>query len=117
MSLDVLRCKTPDMFRTELWMGLLAYNLVRHSLLQAAVTAECSPLRLSFCAALQFLATTWLTAAMAHHVPTPLIDLRLIHFASHPAGHRPNRIEPRALKRRSQPTPGSPNRDPPPGLN
>ncbi len=24
MSLDVLRCKTPEMVRTELWMGLLA---------------------------------------------------------------------------------------------
>lgn len=100
MSLDVLRCKTPEMVRTELWMGLLAYNLVRHSLLQAAVTAQCSPRQLSFCAGLQFLASTWLTAATISRNLAGLIELRLTHLASHPVGHRPNRIEPRAIKRR-----------------
>ena len=58
MSLDVLRCKTPALVRTELWLGLLAYNLVRHSLLPAALATKCSPRQLSFCAALQFLANT-----------------------------------------------------------
>lgn len=100
MSLDVLRCKTPEMVRCELWMGLLAYNLVRHSLLQAAVTAKCSPRQLSFCAGLQFLATTWLTAAISSTDLTRLIDLRLTHLDSHRVGTRPNRIEPRAIKRR-----------------
>jgi hypothetical protein len=105
MALDVLRCQTPEMVRTELWMGLLAYNLVRHSLLQAAATATSataavSPRQLSFCAGMQFLATTWLTAATHHGTLQPLIDLRLRHLASHPVGHRPNRIEPRAIKRR-----------------
>lgn len=103
MSLDVLRCKTPEMIHTELWMGLLAYNLVRHSLLQAAVTAECSPRQLSFCATLQFLATTWLTAATHSGDLAGLIELRLTHLASHRVGDRPNRIEPRALKRRANP--------------
>jgi hypothetical protein len=100
MSLDVLRCKTPEMVRTELWMGLLAHNLVRHSLLQAAAAAEVSPRQLSFCAGMQFLATTWLTAATHPRNLQPLIDLRLRHMASHRVGHRPNRIEPRAIKRR-----------------
>ena len=102
MSLDVLRCKTPEMVRTELWMGLLAYNLVRHSLLQAAGAAECSPRQLSFCAAQQFLATTWLLAAVSSHPLRPLIELRLTHSASHRVGQRPNRIEPRAIKRRAR---------------
>ena len=112
MSLEVLRCKTPEMVRTELWMGLLAYNLVRHSLLQAAAAAECSPRQMSFCAAQQFLATTWLLAAVSSHSlrsltaaanPSdlrPLIELRLTYLASQVVGHRPNRIEPRAIKRR-----------------
>ena len=103
MSLDVLRCKTPEMVRTELWMGLLAYNLVRHSLLSAALAAECSPRQLSFCAALQFLATTWLTAATHSGDLLPLIALRLTHLASHRVGHRPHRLEPRAIKRRPTP--------------
>ena len=103
MSLDVLRCKTPEMIRTELWMGMLAYNLVRHSLLQAAFTTECSPRRLSFCTALQFLANTWLLAATSSRDLRPLIELRLTYLASHRVGHRPNRIEPRAIKRRPTP--------------
>ena len=86
--------------RTELWMGLLAYNLVRHSLLQAAAAAAVSPRQLSFCAGMQFSATTWLTAATHPGTLQPLIDLRLKHMASHSVGHRPNRIEPRAIKRR-----------------
>jgi hypothetical protein len=102
MSLDVLRCKTPEMARTELWMGLLAYNLVRHSLLQAAHAAECSPRQLSFCAALQFTANIWLLATVGRHDATALVELRLIHLASHRVGHRPNRIEPRAIKRRAR---------------
>lgn len=102
MSLDVLRCKTPEMARTELWMGLLAYNLVRHSLLQAADAAECSPRQLSFCAAQQFLATTWLLTAVSSHSLRALIELRLTHSASHRVGNRPNRIEPRAIKRRAR---------------
>jgi hypothetical protein len=102
MNLDVLRCKTPDMVRTELWMGLLAYNLVRQSLLQAAATSDesLSPRQLSFCAALQFLATTWLTTATHRGDLSDLIELHLIHLASHRVGQRPNRIEPRAIKRR-----------------
>ena len=100
MALDVLRCLTPEMVRTELWMGLLAYNLVRHSLLQAAAAAAVSPRQLSFCAGMQFSATTWLTAATHPGTLQPLIDLRLKHMASHSVGHRPNRIEPRAIKRR-----------------
>ena len=102
MSLDVLRCKTPEMARTELWMGLLAYNLVRHSLLQAARAAECSPRQLSFCAALQFTASTWLLATTNRQDTTSLVKLRILHLASHRVGNRPNRIEPRAIKRRAR---------------
>src|SRR5277367_6770939 len=29
MQMDVLRCKTPEMVRKEIWMHLLAYNLIR----------------------------------------------------------------------------------------
>ncbi|MBC7819851.1 MAG: hypothetical protein IAG10_23455 [Planctomycetaceae bacterium] len=98
---NVLRCKTPEMVRTELWMGWLAYNLVRHSLLPATNAAECSPRQLSFCAAQQFLATTWLPAAVSSHNLRSLIELRLIHSASHRVGNRPNRIEPREIKHRA----------------
>ena len=29
LGMDVLRCKSPDMVRREIWTGLLAYNLIR----------------------------------------------------------------------------------------
>lgn len=107
LHLDVLRCKTPDMVHQELWAGFLAYNLIRLSILQSALDSDEHPEHLSFTANMQFLASTWLTAAItppsADAATDPLIALRLAHGSSHPVGNRPNRIEPRALKRRPKP--------------
>lgn len=108
MHLDVLRCKTPAMVRLELWTGLLAYNLIRQSILQSARQADRKPCELSLTATMQFLASTWLTAAVTAAAPnstacSPLIALRVIHGGAHRVGNRPNRIEPRAIKRRPPP--------------
>jgi hypothetical protein len=104
MNLDVLRCKSPAMVRQELWMGLLAYNLIRQSILQSALTAKCRPRQLSFTATMQFLANTYLTAAVTvdanSDATQPLVVLRLTHGGSHRVGNRPDRVEPRAVKRR-----------------
>jgi putative transposase len=104
MNLDVLRCKSPAMVRQELWMGLLAYNLIRLSMLQSARTAKCHPGQLSFTATMQFLANTYLTAAVVVDAncdaTQPLVVLRLTHGGSYRVGNRPNRVEPRAVKRR-----------------
>ncbi len=35
MQMDVLRCKTPELVRKELWTHILAYNLIRTILAQA----------------------------------------------------------------------------------
>ena len=43
LGLDVLRCKSPEMVRREIWTGLLAYNLIRKTMLQAAMQAGRSP--------------------------------------------------------------------------
>ena len=107
MSLDVLRCKTPAMVRQELWTGLLAYNLIRQSMLQSARTAKRRPDELSFTATMQMLANTWLTAAVVVGTDSdathPLIALRLAHGGLHRVGNRPDRVEPRAVKRRPKP--------------
>jgi hypothetical protein len=107
LHLDVLRCKTPEMVHQELWAGFLAYNLIRQSILQSALDSDEHPERLSFTATMQFLASNWLVAALTPPPPNaakdPLIALRLTHGSSHPVGNRPNRIEPRALKRRPKP--------------
>jgi hypothetical protein len=35
LDMDVLRCKTPEMVRREVWTHLLAYNMIRRSILQS----------------------------------------------------------------------------------
>ena len=99
MKLETLRCKTPAMARQELWTGLLVYNLIRQSILQSAREAECQPDELSFTATMQMLATSWLVAAVLD-AAEPLVRLRVLHGGSHRVGNRPDRVEPRAVKRR-----------------
>jgi hypothetical protein len=55
MQMDVLRCKSPDMVRKEIAAHLLAYNLVRTIMAQAACLAHLLPRQLSFKATLQVL--------------------------------------------------------------
>jgi hypothetical protein len=108
MKLEVLRCKTPAMVRQELWTGLLVYNLIRQSLLQSAHESERLPDELSFTATMQMLASSWLLAAVldgACDAAESLGALRVIHGGSHRVGNRPDRVEPRAVKRRPKPHP------------
>jgi hypothetical protein len=104
IELDVLRCQTPDMVHQELWAGFPAYNLIRQSMLQSAQAHAARPEHLSFTATMQFLANTWLAAMVTPPPPTdtpdPLILLRLTQGHAHRVGNRPNRVEPRAIKRR-----------------
>ena len=103
LKLDVLRCKTPDMARKELRTGLLAYNLLRQTMLQAAIAAGRCPRELSFTVALQTIAAAWMVAVITETHQELLVQLRLAHLGSHRIGHRPNRTEPRAIKRRPKP--------------
>ena len=58
---------------------------------------------------MQMLANTWLTAAVVVDgtcdAAEPLVTLRVIHGGSHRVGNRPDRVEPRAVKRRPKPHP------------
>jgi len=55
MQMDILRCKTPTMVEKEIAAHLLAYNLVRAVMAQAADRAKLLPRQLSFKAVLQLL--------------------------------------------------------------
>ena len=107
MKLDVLRRTTPEWVRQELWTGLLAYNLIRQSMLQSALGSECQPSELSFAASLQMLSNTWVLAGVPPLVSISdrerLIALRILNGQTHRVGNRPNRVEPRAVKRRPDP--------------
>jgi hypothetical protein len=100
MAMDVLRCKSPAMVRKEIWMHLLAYNLIRTLLAEAALAAGVPPRELSFKGALQTLnafAAVWPLAA-GHRQALYATILKAL--ATHRVGDRPDRIEPRAVKRR-----------------
>jgi hypothetical protein len=106
LGLDVLRCKTPEMVRKELWMGLLGYNAIRASMAEAAEAHGRTPRRVSFKGALQ----TVLAFAEALREGTPprrrwLWGVLLESIARDEVGHRPDRVEPRAVKRRPKPYP------------
>jgi hypothetical protein len=101
LQMDHLRCKTPHRVRNEFYMHLVAYNLIRRTIAVAAHHAQIEPWTISFKGALQTLnhllpvlntrATTddWCTAVLEA-------------IASHRVGNRPDRFEPRVLKRRGK---------------
>ena len=104
LGMDVLRCKSPEMVRREIWTCLLAYNLIRQTMLEAALAAERSPRQLSFTATLQKIAASWLTVCVADEAMLVLVvATHLEHLPGHRVGNRPNRVEPRAVKRRPKP--------------
>lgn len=103
LHMDVLRGKSPAMVRKECWMRLLAYNLIRRVMAQAATrAAACPPRELSFTGALQTL-HAFAPLALSHGCQPPVYAAMLHAIASHRVGDRPNRIEPRAVKRRPKP--------------
>jgi hypothetical protein len=53
MGMEMLRCKTPELVRKEIAVHLLAYNIIRGNLAQAAVMHDKIPRQLSFRSAVQ----------------------------------------------------------------
>jgi hypothetical protein len=104
LGIDVLRCQRPEMVRREIWTGLLAYNLIRQTMLESAKSAGKSPRQLSFTAALQKIAASWVTLPLLEvSAAAAVIEAHVSHLESHQIGDRPNRVEPRAIKRRPKP--------------
>jgi Transposase DDE domain len=101
LRMDVLRCKSPEMVRKEVWAHLLAYNLVRGLMAQAAREAKVLPVQLSFTGAVQAVnafAAVWQAAEPGERAGVAARLRALV--AEHRVGDRPNRSEPRARKRR-----------------
>ena len=104
MGMDVLRCKTPEMVRKEMWTCLLAYNLIRQIMLQSARGSGISPRQISFTAAIQAISASWLVIVLSDDsAVTGLIEAALANLTGHLVGNRPGRVEPRAVKRRPKP--------------
>jgi len=101
LHLDHARCKTPEMVRRELWVTLLAYNLIRKVIATAAVVHKKQPRQLGFTLACQSLLASWMLRATEACADSPaLYTMLLAHIAANEVANRPGRIEPRVLKRR-----------------
>lgn len=101
LHLDHVRCKTPEMVRRELWVTLLAYNLIRKVIATSAAVHGKAPRHLGFTLACQTVLASWMlfstgscSDARAMHATM------LLYIAANEVADRPGRIEPRVLKRR-----------------
>jgi hypothetical protein len=101
LKMDVLTCQTPEMVRKEIWMHLLAYNLVRAGIAQAAMQRGKTPRQVSFAGAQQTMnAFRWLLMLSEGQGRTRFVRALAVAIGTHVVGDRPGRTEPRAVKRR-----------------
>jgi hypothetical protein len=106
MQMDILRCKTPELVRKEIWTHILAYNLIRTIIAQAAAKHNVEPRTVSFKGAIQTLeAFQPLIAAQGDCVSSrrrKLYERLLDAVVTHRVADRPDRFEPRQRKRRQK---------------
>jgi hypothetical protein len=102
LQMDVLRCKTPELVRKEIWTHVLAYNLIRTIIAQAALEFEIEPRTISFKSTVQTLKAFQPVLAMKGECNAEFRErLRqdlLAAIGIHRVGDRPNRFEPRKKK-------------------
>ena len=101
LEMDVLRCKSQPMVDKEIAVYFLAYNLVRWAMAKAAWLADVLPRSLSFTGAKRLLSAFagQLRRISGDRVRT-LIATVAACIATLRLPQRPDRIEPRAKKRR-----------------
>jgi hypothetical protein len=99
LQMEHLRCQSPAQVEKEIWAHLLAYNLLRRVLAEAARTHDVLPRELSFKAAMQTVNAFAPYLSQAAD-PAALWQTLLEALASNRVGDRPGRVEPRKLKRR-----------------
>jgi len=92
-----LSCRTPAMAIKEIWVYLLAYNLIRLMMAEAANLAHRLPRQISFKHTVQL----WIAwSGQGQTMRQDQIYDLLVLIAQQRVGKRPDRIEPRAVKRR-----------------
>ena len=98
LTMDHLRCKTPHRVRNELYMHLLGYNLIRKAMALAASESGICPWQVSFKGTLQTL-NTFLPLLGSCMNMADGCEALLACIATHIVGNRPDRYEPRVIKR------------------
>lgn len=103
LGLGRLSCKTPQMCEKELSVYMLAYNLIRLLMAQAAVHAGVLPRQLSFKHTVQ----VWIAWSQRQFLSDAPENIEALFglIAQIRVGNRPGRVEPRAVKQRPKPFP------------
>ena len=107
LQMDILRCKTPELIRKEIWTHILAYNLIRTVMAQAATQHGIQPREISFKGTVQTLEAFQPLMSFQGQKGTTFrqqLYLQLLKaVATHRVADRPDRFEPRKKKRRKKP--------------
>lgn len=104
LQMEVLRGKTPEMVRKEIWVHLLAYNMIRKIMVQAALKHNKKPRELSFKGALNVI-ISFRDRGILFENDDKIYSALLKAIARKLVGDRPGRQEPRVVKRRPKPFP------------
>lgn len=101
LGMEMLRGKTPEMVRKEIYVHLMAYNLLRTLMWEAGKRAGVSPLRVSLQGTRQHLGNFISKLADAGVQQRKRLYRTLLEVVTHKlVPERPNRNEPRVKKRR-----------------
>ncbi len=103
MGMDILRCLTPEMVKKEILMHLIVYNCIRLLMLEGAEKTTGTVRLISFKASVQALRQWQTILANYVHNPSEILRLKtlmIIAIADAEIIQRPNRKEPRCIKRR-----------------
>lgn len=114
MGMETFSCKSPEMVEKEMWVYLLAYNLIRLVMAQSASLADLLPRQISFKHTLQICLSYRHQQGATEEEET--LNILCVLIAENCVGNRPGRIEPGAVKRRPKPypllmQPGNPARE------
>lgn len=99
LGMDVLGGKSPAMVHKEVWMHMLAYNLIREQMVAVGAEKKCLATDVSFRASQQAFAIARLLNACGINVDQSDLTGALL---TEMVGKRPNRYEPRTIKRRQK---------------
>jgi len=106
MGMEMLRCQSADMVEKEVAVHLLAYNLIRSNMANAASMNGVKPRQISFMAAVDLMRSiVGITATLTSKTLKKWVEPMLKAIAYTKIGGRKRRGQPRVIKRRPKACP------------
>lgn len=105
LKMEHIRAKTPSIVRKEIWATLLAYNLIRRLMGEAAYRYDLLPREISFKGTVQHLNAFRPLWAVPGAASQATLSTLLSLISKMRVANRPGRVEPRAIKKRPRPFP------------